>query len=145
MKTFETRLPLTLAGVLAISVGCATGPGPDMARREAARSVHVAEVIGADATPDAAHQLELARGELEHAERLIARGEMDWAGELLERAKADADLAIALRREDEAEAAALATHEELDQWHDQERGTDGATLPAGAITPAASVGTTTEE
>lgn len=65
------------------------------------------------------------------------------AERLVERAKADADLAIALRREDEAREAALRTHEELDQLHDERLGTDGATLPVAPVsrseTPAQEV------
>lgn len=125
----------TLAG---LTSGCgAAARAPATARTDAVATMQAAEEIGADQTPAAAHQLAIARDELEQADRLIHRGNMDGAREVLERAKADARLAIALRREDRTRHFVTRTHESLDQLRDAQLGTSGETLPAAPVTPAA--------
>ena len=71
--------------------------------------VQVARELGADTVPKANYQLNLAREEIDRARALSANDDNDLADTMLQRAAADAQLAIALTREQRArdEAAAL--------------------------------------
>ncbi len=140
----RTALALALAGASALGGCAAAPPAPEYARTDAVDTLHVAEELGADETPAAAHQLEIARSELEAADRLIRRGNMDGAREILARAKADARLAIALRREDRARRFVTRTHESIDQLRDAQLGTSGGALPAAPVMPRADEPSPTE-
>ena len=89
----------------AIAAGCASAP----LRTEASTSgIRAAEEVGAANVPQAALHLQLAKEELEHAKGLAAEGEKDKAASMLLRAEADAELAVALSREDAERAEAQA-------------------------------------
>jgi hypothetical protein len=136
MTIDRNRTRLALAGALALCLsGCMSVA--ERVHADAQQAVRKAEALGSADTPSAAYELALARSELARGEQFAGRGEPDWASQLFERAKADADLAIALHREDQARSAALRTHTELDQLHDAEQGTTGETLRA-APTPTTS-------
>jgi hypothetical protein len=132
----RTGCALAIAGALWATAGCGGAAPPTSTQTDAVAAVRSAETLGSDQTPAAAYQLELARGELQQADGLIHHGQMDEARRLLERAKADAQLAIALRREDQARSAAMETHEHIDQMRDVELGTSGAEATA-PTTPGA--------
>jgi hypothetical protein len=135
---------LTLAGLAACAAGCGGAAVPTHARTDAVAAVRSAETIGAASTPAAAYQLELARGELERADALIHQGQIDEARRLLERAKVDADLAVALRREDTTRATAIEAHQQIDQMRDAELGTSGGVAnPSTPASPAPESTTTT--
>ncbi|SRR5690554_3791091 len=100
---------LTGAAGLVLSMGCATAPAPEQARTETVAAIRAAQEVGAMSQERAGYHLELAQEQLTRAERLIRSGRMEEAERMLNRAQADAELAIALTREEvlEAEAAEL--------------------------------------
>jgi hypothetical protein len=89
-------LALACAGAL----GCGSAPAPIAQRTDTMAALRSAEEVGAGGTPDAALHLQLAREQAAEADELIRVGRMQDAEAALERAKADAELAIALTRED---------------------------------------------
>lgn len=93
----------------AIAMGCASAP----LNTEASTSgIRAAEEVGAADVPQAALHLQLAREELASARALSAQGERERADSMLGRAEADAELAVALSRE---EAQKTETWEALEQ------------------------------
>ena len=95
-----------VVGSLLFFVGCATNPA---LRTESSTSgIRAAEEVGAENVPRAALHLQLAKEELERARALAASGEKDRASSLLLRAEADAELAVALSREDAEKSEARA-------------------------------------
>ena len=93
-------------GALALACGSALGCGgaaaPTAQRTDTMAALRSAEEVGAAGTPDASLHLQLAREQVSQADELIRVGHMQEAEEVLVRAKADAELAIALTREDDA-------------------------------------------
>lgn len=118
-------------GGLCAGAGCGGAPPPTQSQTDAVAAVRSAEALGAASTPVAAYQLELANGELRQAETLMHDGHNEQARDALECAKADADLAMALRREDEARVAAAHSHEQIDQL----RTGEGVVSTTGAPSP----------
>ena len=96
----------------AITAGCASAP----LRTEASTSgIRAAEEIGAAKIPQASLHLQLAKEELELAKGLAAKGEKKKAASMLLRAEADAELAVALSREDAEKSEARAAVERVRQ------------------------------
>lgn len=62
--------------------------------------IRAAEEVGAAKVPQAALHLQLAKEELERAKKFGADGDKDQGASMLLRAQADAELAVALSRED---------------------------------------------
>ena len=96
-----------------LAVGCGAAPVPTARIVSAEAAIRAAQEAGAQGTPNAAlhlHYAELAKVE---AQRLIAVGEYDRAVMQFRRAEADANLALALRREAEAQHAAQVANEAL--------------------------------
>ena len=75
-----------------------------MADAEAAE--RTAKELGADAHPQAKLELKLADEQIAAAKRLVADGENERADLVLVRARADAELALALVKEQQAVTAA---------------------------------------
>jgi len=102
------NLPLVfIAAITAGIVGCASAPP---LRTEASTSgIRAAEEVGAPSVPRASLHLQLAKEELERAKKFDAAGEKEQGASMLLRAQADAELAVALSRENaerlEAQAA----------------------------------------
>lgn len=71
-------------------------------------SVRGAEELGAEDLPQAALKLQVAREEIAEAKKLMADGENELADSKAKRASEDADLAIALVRENKARTQAKA-------------------------------------
>jgi len=96
-----SRIGMLLFAVIgaatAIAAGCASMP---LHTETSTSGIRAAEEVGALKVPRAALHLQLAKEELGHARRLAARGEEQKATSLLHRAEADAELAVALSRED---------------------------------------------
>ena len=96
----------------AITAGCASAP----LRTEASTSgIRVAEEVGAAKIPQASLHLQLAKEGLELAKGLAAKGEKKKAASMLLRAEADAELAVALSREDAEKSEARAAVERVRQ------------------------------
>lgn len=135
---------------LGIVAGCGGAPPPMHAQTDAVAAVRAAEALESASTPAAAYHLELARGELTEAETLMHQGHNEQAQAVLERAKADAQLAQALRREDQAREQASAAHSHIDQLRVQDSETSGGAVPSSttittttATPPATPAPTTT--
>ena len=93
-------------GVAALLVGCATEPPVRERSETASAAIRAAGELGAGKVPSASLYLQLAKEESEHAKGMIADGEREHAASYLMRAEADADLAVALAREDADRAEA---------------------------------------
>jgi hypothetical protein len=89
--------------------GCASASPPTERLVASRAAIRAAEEVGAASVPKAALQLQLAREEMAAAERLMANGEHERASGVLMRAQADAELALALAREEPLRAQAEQT------------------------------------
>lgn len=105
IKSTISRPIAALCGLVFVTA-CASFPPPTDSMATAHASVRGAEELGAADVPKAALQLQLAREEVLKAEALLAEGENESAHYQALRASNDADLAIALVREDEAREVA---------------------------------------
>jgi hypothetical protein len=105
LKSTFPRPIVALCG-FAFMTACASFPPPTESMATAIASVRGAEEVGAADVPQAALQLQLAREEVLKAQALLAEGENEDAHYQALRASNDADLAIALVREDEAREVA---------------------------------------
>jgi hypothetical protein len=98
---------VTTFATLLLSLGCAGGyppPTQQMADVEAAN--RGATELGAQNNPKAQLHLKLAEEELKQAQTAVQNDDNKIAERLLMRAKADAELAVALTREDNAKTEA---------------------------------------
>ncbi|MGB8297815.1 MAG: DUF4398 domain-containing protein [Polyangia bacterium] len=103
----------------AIAVGCASSPP---LRTEASTSgIRAAEEVGANKIPQASLHLQLAKEELENAKALAAKDEKERAVSMLSRAEADAELAVALSREDAERADAQAAMDRVRQLRQENK------------------------
>ncbi len=107
------------------SGGCGGAALPASQRTDAVTAVRSAREVGAEGTPSASYHLALADDEVGEAEQLITQGRMEAAQRVLERAKADAELAMALQREAQVRAHAVETHEHIEDQRDSQLRTDG--------------------
>ncbi|PRQ08942.1 hypothetical protein ENSA7_13410 [Enhygromyxa salina] len=106
-------MALSLLGLALVSA-CASFPEPTADVASALASVRGAEELGAADVPQAALKLQLAHEAIERAQALMAEGEHEKAHYKARRASEDADLAIALVREDAARTAAQAAKSRVD-------------------------------
>jgi len=100
MKPFKTSLAIGLA---AVGMGCASATLPTDQVASAEASVRAAKELGASSVPRAELHLRLAQDELKQAQKSAEGGDGERGKMLLERARVDAELAIALARQSEAE------------------------------------------
>ncbi len=98
--TCRNRLPsFALAVVVGASiVGCASSP--PLRTESSTSGIRAAEEVGAAKVPRAALHLQLAKEELDRAKKFGADGDKEQGSSMLLRAQADAELAVALSRED---------------------------------------------
>jgi hypothetical protein len=118
------KIPFVSAGVGALClVACASAPVPadKLARSQAA--VRSAEEMNAEAHPDSALYLKLAREQLEDAKKILKDGDNGRAAYVLQRAEADAQLALNLAKEKAARLEAQKTIENVQQIKTQMEGT----------------------
>lgn len=94
---------ILLATIISTAVGCAGQPAPTQQVASALAAVRGAEVAGAKQDPEAALHLKLAQEQIEKARQLMDEGENARAHSLAVRADHDAELAIALVRQKQAE------------------------------------------
>jgi hypothetical protein len=106
MKKRQARLPKQLFAALAVTsfaYGCGgTMPEPKQPLADAESASRSAREVGADSQPAARLQVKLADEQIAKAKALIASGDNDAATYLLLRARADAELGLALAREQAA-------------------------------------------
>jgi hypothetical protein len=94
-----------LVVALALAAGCASNP-PTVRAESSSAAIRAAEEVGANHVPQAALHLQLAKEQSDRANSLMKTGDNDQAEMLLLRAEADAELALALAREDSEKADA---------------------------------------
>jgi len=101
--THAWKLGCALAVVL-VATGCASTP--QVSTESSSSAIRAAEAVGADQTPLASLHLQLAKEELNGAQKLAADGKTEEAESLLLRAEADAELAILLSKEQSEQSEA---------------------------------------
>jgi len=105
-------------------MACASVPKPTDQVAQSEGAMRSARELGAEQVPKAALELQLSKEELAKADRLMKDDKNEEATQWANRARADAELAVALTRQHQAEADAR--HAE-----DQLRAIQGAPAPQG--------------
>jgi hypothetical protein len=93
---------ITLPAILALASGCASVPPPTQQMADVQSANRSAQELGARENPQAQLHLKLAEEQLQQAKAAMEEDDNEGANRLLMRAKADAELAIALTREEDA-------------------------------------------
>lgn len=101
----------------ALAAGCASMPPPTAKLASAAGAIRAAEELGAHEIPAAQLRLKYATDQYQAAKRLVDEGEHAKAERVLARAEADAELAVAIARQVQAEKAAIEAQRELQAVH----------------------------
>jgi hypothetical protein len=100
-----------LASLLAVALGaaaCGASAPPTHQMTKSQSAVRAAEEVGAEDTPKAALHLKMARDHIKNAEALMVEEEFEDATLVLQRAEADAELSIALSKEEKSRSDAEA-------------------------------------
>jgi hypothetical protein len=121
-QSFTPLGPRSLARVaslfLALCGLCACGggyPEPRTQLVDSEASLRAADTAGAESGPQSALHLKRAREQIASAKALIADGDFERADWTLKRAQVDADLALALAKEDSKKKEAEDAKEKLDE------------------------------
>jgi len=93
-----TGIVAALAACLAVACGAAA-PVPQAQVTETQAAIRAAEEVGAPGVPKAALHLKMAKDQLQTAQALMAQEDNEQARMTLDRARVDAELALALARE----------------------------------------------
>jgi hypothetical protein len=88
--------------------GCASTPMPADRLASAEAGIRGAQEVGADSVPQASLHLKMARDQVAQAKNLSESGDNERATLVLARAETDAELALALARENVARGEANA-------------------------------------
>lgn len=113
----------TLLGVIGLcAVGCASYPAPNDQVASSLASVRGAEEAGAMNVPEAALHVKLAQEQIEQAQAMMKNDDNMRAEDLAVRAFQDAELALAIAREDAAK-------KKLDQFAQANRSAGGEQPP----------------
>lgn len=102
MKTFI----LTTATPLLLVLGCAGQNPPTQQLADVQAATRSANELGAQKNPQAQLQIKLVEEQVQQAKNAMENGDDEEATSLLTRAKADAELAIAMTRQDDAKQQA---------------------------------------
>ena len=116
MSTPTFSFALCLAAIATGSLGVACGasyPEPKEAQTSTEAAVRGAQEVGADKDPQATLHLKYATDQITEAKNLIASGDNHRAEMVLMRAKADAELAVALAKERTVKADAQKAQDEV--------------------------------
>jgi len=100
MRTLKASLVIS-ATLFGLGCGGAAAPTEKLTAAESA--MRAAQEVGAHSVPQAELHLKLAEEQVQLARKLSADGDNERAGAVLLRAKADADLAVALAKDAQAE------------------------------------------
>ncbi len=103
----HARLLAALGPVLLV-FGCASTPMPAERLASAEAGIRGATEVGADGIPQASLHLKMARDQVAQAKGLSQNGDNERATMVLARAETDAELALALARENAARGEANA-------------------------------------
>lgn len=109
----RTYLSMAALGACTIVVGCGGAAVPQARMTSSAASIRAAEEVGAEANPQAALHLRLAKEQRQRALELIRNDDNAEAARMLMRAESDAELALELAREAGVRADANKTLEEV--------------------------------
>jgi hypothetical protein len=90
----------------ALAVGCSSYPAPTERVSSAEAAIRGAQEVGAGGVPAAALSVKLAQEEVQKAKQLMQDGDNKRAELILMRAQADAELALAQAREQQAKVEA---------------------------------------
>ena len=121
IRFLKTAAAFTAMIAVAAAAGCASAP----LKTEASTSgIRAAEEVGASKVPRAALHLQLAKEELANAEKLAKKGDRLEAASLLMRAESDAEIAVALSREDSGKKEGQAAIERVRQLRKDNQLTD---------------------
>ena len=91
---------------------------PSVGAEDSAGAIRAAEEVGAAHSPEAALHLQLAKEQFEHARTLTSPEDRPASTRLLLRARADADLSLALTRENIGKLEAQAALEKVKTLND---------------------------
>jgi pyridoxal biosynthesis lyase PdxS len=116
-----------LAGMALVAVGCASHPAPTDQVASSLAAVRGAEEAGARDVPEAALHMKLAEEQIAQAKRLMEDDDNRRAEDLAMRAYQDAELALAIARENAAK-------KRLDQFASSAGSSGGEQMPAPAST-----------
>ncbi len=117
------RLWIPIAA-LAFQGACATtnptpvAAVPSLGAEDSSGAIRAAEEVGAAHNPQAALHLELAKEQFEHARKLTSPDDEAMSTRLLLRARADADLSLALTRESTKKVEAQAALDKVKTLND---------------------------
>ena len=103
------------AMLLALSAGCGSYPPPTERMTTAEAAIRAAQEVGSGNVPQAALYMKLAQEQTEKAKRLMQDGYNERAELELKRAQSDAELAIAIAKEQETVAKATQAQAKLEQ------------------------------
>jgi uncharacterized protein YqfA (UPF0365 family) len=110
------KTSISIVGVALLTFGCgASFPAPTQKLADAESASRSAKELGADKKTSAQLNLKLADEEIESAKKDMTAGENKRADYTLLRAKADAELALALAREQDAKSDTTKTVESTTQ------------------------------
>lgn len=113
----NTRIAITTATLLG-AFGCGGSyPPPTQQMADVQSANRSAVELGAQTDPKAQLHLKLAEEQLDLAKTAIEKDDNERADSLLKRAKADAELAIALTRESSAKTAADKSVDQANAQH----------------------------
>jgi len=110
MKILTTSF---IAGVGLMAVACGSAPQPTERLATAQAAVRAAKEVGAKDVPQAQLHTQLAEEQVQQAQKMIENGDNERAEMVLRRATADAELAVALARENESQKQAEAAEAAL--------------------------------
>jgi hypothetical protein len=105
-STMNRIVVLGALTVLMGMVGCASNPLPPARVTDTQASISAADAVGAANNPRAALHLKLAREQLRQGEALLRDGDEKEARLVIDRARMDAELALVLTREEQAQKEA---------------------------------------
>jgi hypothetical protein len=100
-------------GLTLMAAACGSSEVPAKQLADSESAIRAASEVGAEDNPQASLHLKLAKDRHAQAEAASKDGEQETAKRLLEKAEADAELALALTRKDQASAKTQQAKEKL--------------------------------
>jgi len=106
------NLIIVLLAATPLTAGCASFPPPTQHMADAESATRSAKELGADGQPAARLEVKLAEEQIAQAKLLVSNGDNKRADFVLMRARADAELGLALAREQGANTETQKTIEQ---------------------------------
>lgn len=124
MQTLRASMVI---GATLFGLGCGGAAVPTEKLTAAESAMRAAQEVGANSVPQAELHLKLAEEQVQLARKLSADGDNERASAVLLRAKADADLAVALAKDAQAEKTLEAADAKLKSMNTPPAGAPAAT------------------